>query len=162
MTGYIRAMSYKHFLGRSDLSLIAGQAMIERGLEPEFSRAVLQELRAIAHAGQDIDPRVVDMTAWLWCSIDNDDSRDLDQLTVAQKQADGQTKIWVAVADVDVLVPKGSALDAHAKHNTTSCTPRRAFFPCCQIVCVPISPRSTRTKKVWLWWWKWSSIQMLR
>ena len=71
-------MNYKHFLGRSDLSLIAGQAMIERGLEPEFSRSALQELKAITHAGQDTDARVVDMTAWLWCSIDNDDSRDLD------------------------------------------------------------------------------------
>ncbi|BDU52515.1 RNB domain-containing ribonuclease [Limnohabitans sp. INBF002] len=122
-------MGYKHFLGRSDLSLIAGQAMIERGLEPEFSRAALQELKAIAHAGQDIDPRVVDMTAWLWCSIDNDDSRDLDQLTVAEKQADGQTKVWVAVADVDVLVPKSSALDAHAKHNTTSVYTSTRIFP---------------------------------
>jgi RNB domain len=103
--------------------------MIERGLEPEFSRAALQELKAIAHAGQDTDPRVVDMTAWLWCSIDNDDSRDLDQLTVAEKQADGQTKVWVAVADVDVLVPKSSALDAHAKHNTTSVYTSTRVFP---------------------------------
>ena len=122
-------MNYKHALGRSDLSLIAGQAMIERGLEPEFSRAALQELKAIAGAGQDPDTRVVDMTAWLWCSIDNDDSRDLDQLTVAELQADGQTKVWVAVADVDVLVPKDSALDAHAKHNTTSVYTSTRIFP---------------------------------
>jgi len=105
--------------------------MIERGLEPEFSRPALQELKAIAHAGQDADPRVVDMTSWLWCSIDNDDSRDLDQLTVAEKQSDGQTKVWVGVADVDVdvLVPKGSALDAHAKHNTTSVYTSTRIFP---------------------------------
>ena len=122
-------MNYKHALGRSDLSLIAGQAMIERGLEPEFSRAALQELKSIAGAGQDPDARVVDMTAWLWCSIDNDDSRDLDQLTVAELQANGQTKVWVAVADVDVLVPKGSALDAHAKHNTTSVYTSTRIFP---------------------------------
>jgi exoribonuclease-2 len=122
-------MNYKHALGRSELSWIAGQAMTERGLEPEFSMAALQELRAITHAGQDPDPRVVDMTDWLWCSIDNDDSRDLDQLTVAQKQADGLTKVYVAVADVDVLVPKGSALDAHAKHNTTSVYTSTRIFP---------------------------------
>jgi exoribonuclease-2 len=122
-------MNYKHALGRSELSWIAGQAMTERGLEPEFSMAALQELRAITHAGLDPDPRVVDMTDWLWCSIDNDDSRDLDQLTVAQKQADGHTKVYVAVADVDVLVPKGSALDAHAKHNTTSVYTSTRIFP---------------------------------
>ena len=127
--GYIYAMASKHFLGRSDLFVIAGQAMAERGLEAEFSAAALHELSAITHAGQDADPHVVDMTDWAWCSIDNDDSRDLDQLTLAQEQADGQTKVWVAVADVDVLVPKGSALDAHAKHNTTSVYTSTRIFP---------------------------------
>lgn len=126
---YIRIMNSKHFPGRSQLSYIAGQAMVERGLEPEFSASVLRELQTLTHAGQDPAPRVVDMTALAWCSIDNDDSRDLDQLTVAEPLPNGDTKVYVAVADVDVLVPKGSALDAHAKHNTTSVYTSTRVFP---------------------------------
>ena len=122
-------MNIKHILGRSELSLIAGQAMLERGLEPDFPAAALHELQALAHEGQDADPRVRDMTAWAWCSIDNDDSNDLDQLTVAERLPDGQTKVWVAVADVDVLVAKDCALDAHAKRNTTSVYTSTRIFP---------------------------------
>src|SRR5262249_47442518 len=63
---------------------------------------------------------LADMRAPLWISIDNDDSRDLDQLSVAQAGADGAVTVWVAVADVDALVAKGTALDGHARANTTS------------------------------------------
>ena len=56
----------------------------------------------------------------LWASIDNDDSRDLDQLTVAEAMPGDKVKILVAVADVDSLVKDGSAIDEHARHNTTS------------------------------------------
>ena len=64
----------------------------------------------------------------LWASIDNDDSRDLDQLTVAEALADGQTKILVAIADVDAVVKAGTAIDAHAQHNTTSVYTAAAIF----------------------------------
>jgi exoribonuclease-2 len=122
-------MSSKHSPGRSELSFIATQAMVARGLEPEFPQAALQELQAITQAGQDSDQRLVDLTGLAWCSIDNDDSRDLDQLTVAESLPNGDTQIYVAVADVDVLVPKGSALDAHAQHNTTSVYTSTRVFP---------------------------------
>ena len=56
----------------------------------------------------------------LWASIDNDDSRDLDQLTVAEAMPGDKVKIFVAVADVDSVVKSGSAIDEHARHNTTS------------------------------------------
>ncbi len=63
---------------------------------------------------------ISDLRELLWCSIDNDDSRDLDQLTVAEALPGGSVKILVAIADVDALVRKQMALDVHARHNTTS------------------------------------------
>ena len=103
--------------------------MIERGLVPDFPRAALAELaRITAPAGADASD-VRDLRDRLWCSIDNDDSRDLDQLTVAQSPPGDGTRILVAIADVDALVPNGSALDAHAAHNTTSVYTAGGVFP---------------------------------
>ena len=65
----------------------------------------------------------------LWASIDNDDSRDLDQLTVAEAMPAGKVKILVAIADVDSSVKNGSALDEHARHNTTSVYTAAEIFP---------------------------------
>jgi exoribonuclease-2 len=64
-----------------------------------------------------------------WASIDNDDSRDLDQLTVAETLPGEKVKIYVAVADVDSLVRNGSAIDEHARHNTTSVYTAARIFP---------------------------------
>ena len=104
---------------RGSLRGIARRAMIERGLDPDFPPGPLQQLASIQKAAE---PRngLLDLRELLWCSIDNDDSRDLDQLTVAQELADGRTKILVAIADVDALVVAGSPIDQHAQHNTTS------------------------------------------
>ena len=113
-------MAKAHHVDRSDLVRIAGEVMAERGLEPEFPAAVHAQLATITGAGRDQDSRIRDLTALPWCSIDNDDSLDLDQLTACEPLADGVVKILVAVADVDVLVAKGSAIDAHAWINTTS------------------------------------------
>lgn len=94
--------------------------MTERGLLSDFSRAVLAELDRIPASPARTDGAAKDLRDLPWASIDNDDSRDLDQLTVAQTLPDGVVKILVAVADVDGLVKRGSAIDEHARHNTTS------------------------------------------
>ena len=114
---------------RADLKRIARRAMVERGLEPEFSRDVFAELDRIRGAAPPAGAGIRDLRDRLWVSIDNDDSRDLDQLTVAEPLPDGTTKILVAVADVDALVPKDSAIDAHARRNTTSIYTAAEIFP---------------------------------
>ena len=114
---------------RHDLARIASEAMKERGLEPEFPERVRQQLDTIDGPGQDTDPRVRDLTALPWCSIDNDDSLDLDQLTACGVMGGGAVKIFVAVADVDALVKKNSAIDAHAHTNTTSVYTSARVFP---------------------------------
>ena len=113
-------MDKQHTFHRGDLVRIAIDAMKERGLEPEFPPRALQQLQTIDAAGQDDDPRIRDLTALPWCSIDNDDSLDLDQLTACGAMGNGAVKIFVAVADVDALVKKNSAIDQHAHTNTTS------------------------------------------
>ncbi len=112
---------------RALLLRVARRAMIEYGLEPDFPPAALAEAGALSDgAGGDGNAR--DLRALPWCSIDNDDSRDLDQLTVAEASIDGCTTIRVAVADVSATVSPGSALDRHARANTTSVyTPPRIF-----------------------------------
>src|SRR6476620_9576617 len=114
---------------RNQLRSIARRAMLDRGLLPDFSPAVLAETDAIATAASDGGPSIRDLRRLLWASIDNDDSRDLDQLTVAVPSADGAVRILVAVADVDALVKKGSAIDGHARANTTSVYTDAEIFP---------------------------------
>jgi len=122
-------MNTAHHRSRADLVRIATQAMAERGLEPEFPAAAQRQLSTITGAGSDTDARIRDLTALPWCSIDNDDSLDLDQLTACELLADGAVKILVAVADVDALVKKGSAIDEHARVNTTSVYTSARVFP---------------------------------
>ncbi len=102
--------------------------MLERGLEPDFSPAALAQLNAI-HGAAVKTAAARDLRSLLWCSIDNDDSRDLDQLSVAEALLDGATKLMVAVADVAALVPQGSAIDSHARKNTTSVYTAGGIFP---------------------------------
>jgi exoribonuclease II len=122
-------MNHAHHHHRSDLLRIAAAAMIERGLEPEFPAGVAQQLASIDGPGRDADSRIHDLTALPWCSIDNDDSRDLDQLTACEVLPGGAVKVYVAVADVDGLVKKGSAIDEHARVNTTSVYTSARVFP---------------------------------
>ena len=102
------------------LAQIAHDAMIERGLEPEFPDAAVKQVAAIQGPADDKDGDIRDLRKILWCSIDNDDSRDLDQLQYAEDLGSGNVRVMVAVADVDALVKKGSPVDEHARHNTTS------------------------------------------
>ena len=114
---------------KEELAELAVAAMRERGLQPEFSGAALQQLRAIDGPGGAEGADVADLCGLLWCSIDNDDSRDLDQLTVSEVLADGHVKIRVAIADVDALVTKDTPIDRHAQINTTSVYTSARIFP---------------------------------
>src|SRR5262249_24622769 len=114
---------------RSILRRIARRAMQERGLLPDFSPAALAELEEIGEPARFADAGTRDLRGLIWCSIDNDDSRDLDQLTVAQALPDQTVKIFVAIAEVDALVTKESALDDHARQNTTSVYTAAEIFP---------------------------------
>jgi len=115
--------------------------MIDRGLEPDFPPEALREVEqmsdvSVGHGRAVPNPLagepgkgVRDLRKLLWCSIDNDDSRDLDQLTVAEDAGGGATRLLIAIADVDGLVEKGSAVDGHAETNTTSVYTAAKIFP---------------------------------
>ena len=122
------------------LSALAYSAMIERGLKPEGGVEALNQLKLIQKNAVDItnhksgdhhfiEDDIQDQTDLLWCSIDNDDSKDLDQLTVCKALKDGSMVVMVAIADVDSLVPRNSPLDQHAKDNTTSVYTSARVFP---------------------------------
>jgi ribonuclease R len=120
---------------RAVLKSIAHRAMLERGLLPDFSSEALAELgwiqapAVIKGAPGSTDHQIRDMRDLLWTSIDNDDSRDLDQLTVAEAMPADRVKILVAIADVAVVIKNGSAIDEHARHNTTSVYTAAEIFP---------------------------------
>jgi exoribonuclease-2 len=103
--------------------------MIDRGLQPDFSPEALAELESISGPAPDDSRTVRDLRGLLWASIDNDDSLDLDQLTVSEKLKDGSVKILVSIADVDALVKKGSAIDGHARQNTSTVYTAAQIFP---------------------------------
>lgn len=115
--------------GMQQLQTLAAQAMSDRGLQPDFPPAALQEAAALRGPVLESGPALLDLTKLLWSSIDNDDSRDLDQLAVAQELANGTVKIRVAIADVDGTCRKGSAMDDHARFNTTSVYTVAKIFP---------------------------------
>jgi exoribonuclease-2 len=114
---------------RADLTTIAKWAMFSRGLEPEFPQAVHRQVEALKGPALETHDSIRDLTALLWCSLDNDDSRDLDQLTAVDPLDQGQLRVYVAIADVDALVKKGSPIDAHARTNTTSVYTSALVFP---------------------------------
>jgi VacB/RNase II family 3'-5' exoribonuclease len=114
---------------RAILQMIARRVMLERGLLPDFSPEALGELNRInGPGGKAVEP-ARDMRDLPWASIDNDDSLDLDQITVAEEMQGGVVRVLVAIADVDALVKKGSALDDHARHNTASVYTGAKTFP---------------------------------
>lgn len=114
---------------RSILQGIAHQAMLDRGLLPDFSAPALAELGRLQAPPATAGEPVRDLRNLLWASIDNDDSRDLDQLTVAEAGPGDNIKILVAIADVESFVKDGSAIDEHAHHNTTSVYTAAEIFP---------------------------------
>src|ERR1022692_92316 len=105
-----------------DLQAMAKQAMLENGFEPEFPPQVQQELAELkAHPPQVASgANIRDLRNLVWSSIDNDTSRDLDQIEVAERLASGDVKVMVGIADVDSFVAKASPLDTHAAANCTT------------------------------------------
>jgi exoribonuclease-2 len=114
---------------RSILQRIARRVMIARGLVPDLTPEAIVELEAIRAPATALDPATRDLRQLLWCSIDNDDSRDLDQLSAAEALPGGSTRLLVAIADVSAIVRQGSAIDDHARQNTTSVYTAAQIFP---------------------------------
>ena len=115
---------------RTVLQKVARGIMLMRGLQTDFSPECLSELARIkGPASIDGASHIRDLRGLLWASIDNDDSEDLDQLTVAEPLPEGKARIRVAVADVDSLVHKGSAIDRDAQANTTTVYTAAQIFP---------------------------------
>ncbi len=115
---------HKEFLSR-----IARRAMTEHGLLADFSPLVLAELSSLEPSGALGGSDVRDQRNLLWCSIDDDDSRDLDQLSAAESIPGGGVRLFIAIADVDAFVKPDSQINAHALHNTcTVYTAAEIFF----------------------------------
>ncbi len=118
-----------HLGNREELARIAVGMMIIRGLEPEFSFSVRDQLNQIDGPAMRNDADILDLRSLPWCSIDNDDSKDLDQLTVTKKTDGGGWNLLVAIADVDALVAKDTPIDEHALINTRSVYTSARVFP---------------------------------
>ncbi len=118
-----------------DLKAAAKRVMVENGFETEFPPAVLREIAQLAlHpdwlSGDDGSAKAIqDLRGLFWSSIDNDTSRDLDQVEVAERLPNGDIKVQVGIADVDAFVAKDSAIDQHAAHQTTSVYTGVQMFP---------------------------------
>jgi len=114
---------------RIALQQIARKAMIERGFNIDFPSEVLDELTEIVDPDYNKQTNVKDLRNLLWCSIDNEESRDLDQLSVAEALPENKVRVLVAIADVDALVKAQSDIDQHAGENTTSIYTIAELFP---------------------------------
>jgi exoribonuclease-2 len=114
---------------RQQLAAIARRAMLSRGLAADFPAQVMKETADIKETPPAVSARFRDMGELPWCSIDNDTSEDLDQLTAARAQKDGSVKVFVAIADVDATVSKNTAIDGFAAVNTLSVYTPAIIFP---------------------------------
>ncbi len=105
-----------------DLQATAKQVMLEQGFNPDFSAEVVTQLNALKQAPPQVTVMagVRDLRNLLWSSIDNDTSRDLDQIEVAEALSDGSVRVMIGIADVDAYVSKATAIDQHAARETTT------------------------------------------
>src|SRR5450432_1873575 len=111
--------------GAFDLVAAARQEMTEHGFEPDFPAEAERQLAGIqAHLAEGLR----DLTSLLWSSIDNDESRDLDQIEWAERAAGG-IRVLVGIADVDSLVPRSTPIDSHAARETTTVYAAIRTFP---------------------------------
>jgi exoribonuclease-2 len=113
-----------------NLVAAAHAVMLERGFQPDFPQGTDAQLAAIkAHPEPPAAPGAQDLRNLLWSSIDNDTSKDLDQIEWAEQQPDGRIRVLVGVADVDARVEKGTVIDGHARSETTSVYTGVRVFP---------------------------------
>jgi VacB/RNase II family 3'-5' exoribonuclease len=113
-----------------DLDVIAKQAMRDRDLLPDYSKEVLNEVSQLQNPSIPfLSMQARDLRNLLWFSVDNDESKDLDQLTYAENVNEGRHRILIAVANVSYLVKQNTAIDTHALHNTTSVYTPTEIFP---------------------------------
>jgi exoribonuclease-2 len=113
-----------------DLKARARRAMVEAGFQPDFPAEVMQEAQTLRGRGaQSGGAGARDMRSLLWSSIDNDTSRDLDQIEYVEKLSDGTLRLLVGISDVDADVPKGSATDRQAAAESTSVYTGVTTFP---------------------------------
>ena len=110
------------------LGRIARDVLVKNGFQPEAGDAVVREIASLGKAPTNGDG-VRDLRALNWSSVDNTTSRDLDQIEVAEELKDGAVVLRIGIADVDALVPKGSAIDAHAAANATSVYTGLTVYP---------------------------------
>src|ERR1700761_687925 len=105
-----------------NLQAAARECMLEHGFQPDFSKPVQDEIHALQTNPHKVNavPDVRDLRESLWSSIDNDTSRDLDQIEVAKEMDNATVRIQIAIADVDAYVPAGSAIDKHAAQQTAT------------------------------------------
>jgi len=104
-----------------DLQATAKEIMQQYGFEPDFLAPVATQLANLGQQPQVSPSRDVrDMRNLLWSSIDNDTSRDLDQIEVVESAPIGDVKVMVGIADVDTFVPKATPIDQHAARETTT------------------------------------------
>lgn len=110
---------------------MARQVMLARGFEPNFPPGTQQQLAAIKAHPPALTPseKVRDLRELLWSSIDNDTSKDLDQIEVAERLPDGGTKVMIGIADVDAFVAKDSPIDQHAEKEATTVYTGISIFP---------------------------------
>src|SRR5271163_4199432 len=113
-----------------NLVAAAHAAMIAHGFQPDFPKETAQQLAEIkAQPEVPAADGLKDLRSLLWSSIDNDTSKDLDQIEWAEQVPDGRIRVLVGVADVDARVDLGTVLDTHAKSETTSVYTGVQVFP---------------------------------
>ena len=113
-----------------NLIAAAHAAMIEHGFQPDYPKGTDMQLAEIA--SQPVLPKngeLIDLRNLLWSSIDNDNSKDLDQVEWAERLPDGRIRVLVGVADVDSRVHRGTVIDSHAQSETTSVYAGVKVFP---------------------------------
>jgi VacB/RNase II family 3'-5' exoribonuclease len=114
-----------------NLQAIARQVMQAQGFQPDFPPEAQKQLADIKAHPPQLTPsdKVRDLRTLLWSSIDNDTSKDLDQIEVAERLPNGDVKVMIGIADVDAFVANDSPIDQHAERETTSVYTGVSIFP---------------------------------